>query len=68
MCHNRKLLPLCKFNTLSEILTGNLTLYGAYWFKKDSGPLTSLQCTLITGIKCSKLLDIVEKSAGQSPF
>ena len=54
--------------TLSEILTGNLTLSGAYWFKKDSGPLTSLQCTLITGIRWSKLLYIVEKSAGQSPF
>ena len=25
--------------TLSEILTGNLTLSGGYWFKKDSGPL-----------------------------
>ena len=54
--------------TLSEILTGNLTLSGAYWFKTDSGPLTSLHCTLVTGIKCSKLLYIVEKSAGQSPF
>ena len=57
-----------QFSSLSEILTGNLTLSGAYWFKTDSGPLTSLQCTLITGIKCSKLLYIVEKSAGQSPF
>ena len=60
--------PLIVGSALWKILTGNLTLSGAYWFKKDSGPLTSLQCTLITGIKCSKLLYIVEKSAGQSPF
>ena len=27
---------------VSEILTGNLTLSGADWFKTDSGPLISL--------------------------
>ena len=35
---------------LSEILTGNLTLSCAYWLKTDSGPLTSLQCTVILNI------------------
>ena len=48
------------FKHYPEILTGNLTLSGAYWLKKDSGPLTLY--------KRSKLLYIVEKSAGQSAF
>ena len=60
--------PYLVHPSLSEILPGNLTLSGAYWFKTDSGPLTFLHCTLVTGIKCSKLLYFVEKSAGQSPF
>ena len=30
-----------------KFLTGNQTLYGVYWFKTDSGPLTSLVSTML---------------------
>ena len=36
--------------TLRKILPGDLTLSGAYWFKTDSSPLTSRQCTVILNI------------------